>query len=289
MRLIHFDMETQDPDDVMTLAILATHPRADLVSVTIMPGTQDQVGLVRHVLRLLNVKPDLAIGGILPVEARRRASRPGFHEKWLGKWGPAEPSYAAREILWSAGSFGATLLTGAPLKNLESNAGDWLFPHWVAQGGFAGDSVVPPEHRLPKFAGKETCATFNFGGAPKAAQAMLANRHIGEKLLVSKNVCHGVSWDRAFHDRVKALPKRTAGLDLVLRGMDRYLEEHPGGKKLHDPLAMVVAIEPGVCEFRRVEMYRDKGEWGARLRPDSDVQISVSVDRSRFFDVLTEA
>ena len=39
---------------------------------------------------------------------------------------------------------------------------DYFVPHWllavilkrwVAQGGFAGDSVVPPEHRLAKFAG----------------------------------------------------------------------------------------------------------------------------------------
>ena len=148
--------------------------------------------------------------------------------------------------------------------------------------------MVPPEHRLPKFAGKETCATFNFGGAPKIAEAMLASPHIGEKLLVGKNVCHGVAWDRAFHERVKALPKRTAGVDLVLKGMDRYLEEHPDGKKLHDPLAMAVAIEPGICEFRRVEMYRQKGEWGARLKPDSDVQIAVSCNQQRFFEVLTE-
>ena len=50
MLRIHFDMETQDPDDVMTLAILATHPRVELVGVTLTPGGSDQVGLVTHVL-----------------------------------------------------------------------------------------------------------------------------------------------------------------------------------------------------------------------------------------------
>jgi hypothetical protein len=37
---------------------------------------------------------------------------------------------------------------------------------WVAQGGFAGDELVAPEHRLPKFAGRELCETLcllNYG------------------------------------------------------------------------------------------------------------------------------
>jgi inosine-uridine nucleoside N-ribohydrolase len=287
-------METQDPDDVMTLALLATHPRVELMSVTLMPGTQAQAGLVRHVLGLLGVGvgpgpgPRVhSLGGRYPLQNDEKPSVSGFHDKWLGKTKPAAPTHRTEDVLDIAARFGCTLLTGAPLKNLE---GVPRFPRWVAQGGFAGDSVVPPEHRLAKFVGKETCATFNFGGAPKVAEAMLASPHIGEKLLVGKNVCHGVAWDRDFHERVRGLSKRTAGLDLVFQGMERYLEEHPAGKLLHDPLAMAVAIEPDVCEFRRVEMYRSKGEWGARLKPDSDVQIAISLrDRGRFFEVLTEA
>jgi inosine-uridine nucleoside N-ribohydrolase len=285
-RPIHFDMETQDPDDVMTLAILATHPRVELLSVTLMPGTRAQVGLVQYVLGLLKRKVD-AIGGRFPIENEEKPSVSGFHQKWLGKTEPANPTHRTEDVLDLAARFGCTLLTGAPLKNLGSIP---RFPRWVAQGGFAGDSVVPPEHRLPKFAGKETCATFNFGGAPKVAEAMLASPHIGEKLLVGKNVCHGVAWDRKFHERVRGLSKRTSGLDLVFHGMDRYLAEHDAGKLLHDPLAMAVAIEPDICEFKRVEMYRQKGEWGARLKPDSDVQIAVALrDKQRFFDVLTES
>jgi inosine-uridine nucleoside N-ribohydrolase len=286
-RSIHFDMETQDPDDVMTLAILATHPRVELASVTLMPGTQEQVGLVHHVLNLLGVTPGAVIvGGHLPVQDNEKRSVSGFHDKWLGKFESVRPTHRNSDVLQAATILGCTLLTGAPLKNLE---GVPHFPRWVAQGGFAGDSVVPPEYRLAKFAGKETCATFNFGGAPKVAEAMLACPNIGEKLLVSKNVCHGVSWDQKFHERVKALPKRTAGMDLVFLGMDRYLKDHPNGKLLHDPLAMAVAVEPSICEFRRVEMYRHKGEWGSRLKADSDVQITVSLsERDLFFQVLTE-
>lgn len=283
---IHFDMETQDPDDVMTLAILATHPRVDLVSLTLTPGGSDQVGLVKHVLERVG-HPRARIMQVGGDPQRGKASVSAFHEKWLGKWESKTPTYIAQDVLDSAARAGATLLTGAPLKNLERIP---PFKRWVAQGGFAGDSVVPLEYRIPKFAGKETCATFNFGGAPKIAEAMLESPEIGKKLLVSKNVCHGVTWDRSFHQQVKALSKITPGMALVLHGMNLYLSKNPEGKKLHDPLAMVVAIEPDVCEFRDVEVYRQRGEWGSRLKEGSDVAITVALkDRKRFFEVLTDS
>lgn len=278
---IHFDMETQDPDDVLTLAILATHPRAELVGVSCTPGGPDQVGLVRHVLDRLGLTTISVAGD----PQRTKPCVSAFHDKWLGRFqvdAPQEPG----ALLERNAQLGATLLTGGPLKNLN---GVPSFCRWVAQGGFAGDSIVPPEHRLPKFAGKETCATFNFNGAPKVAEAMLASPSIREKTLVSKNVCHGVAWDQTFHERVRALPKRTTGFQLAFEGMGLYLKGHPSGKLIHDPLALAVAIEPSICEFRPVEMYRLRGEWGARLKPDSDTRISISVNRERLFEVLTEA
>jgi pyrimidine-specific ribonucleoside hydrolase len=280
-RPIHFDMETQDPDDVMTLAILATHPRVELTGITITPGGRDQIGLVKHALNILGIN-NIPIGGD---PLREKPSVSIFHEKWLGKFQPSDSTLEKNDIIEKSVRAGATLLTGAPLKNFASLPS---FPRWVAQGGFAGDLIVPVQYRLPKFAGKETCATFNFGGAPKIAEAMLASSNIQEKLLVGKNVCHGVAWNQTFHERVKALPKRTAGMDLVLQGMELYLQKNPDGKKLHDPLAMAVAIDKSVCEFRSVEMYRQKGEWGARLKDDSDTQIAISYDAQRFFDVITE-
>jgi pyrimidine-specific ribonucleoside hydrolase len=276
---VHFDMETQDPDDVMTLAILATHPSVELIGVSLTPGGPDQVGLVRHVLDRLG-RAQIQIGGD---PHREKPSVSAFHDKWLGRH-TGIPTHTAAEVMAASVLRGATLLTGGPLKNC---AGIPRFPRWVAQGGFAGDSVVPPEHRLAKFSGRETCPTFNFNGAPKVALDMLASPFIKEKLLVSKNVCHGVAWDAAFHEAVRGLPKRTAGLDLVFEGMSLYLDKKPEGKKLHDPLALAVAINPTVCELRRVEVYRERGEWGSRLKPESDTQISVAVHRERFFDVLT--
>src|SRR5271155_3973577 len=108
---VHFDMETQDPDDVMTLAILATHPRIQLMSVSITPGGPDQVGLVKHVLHTIRGNGHIAIGG---APAREKPSVSGFHDKWLGKHSAA-PSHTNEDLLDLAAKAGCTLLTGAPL------------------------------------------------------------------------------------------------------------------------------------------------------------------------------
>ena len=56
-----FDMETQDPDDFLCLLFLASHPRVRLKAVTLVPGSQEQVGLVRWALERLGVA-NVAIG-----------------------------------------------------------------------------------------------------------------------------------------------------------------------------------------------------------------------------------
>lgn len=297
---IHFDMETQDPDDVMTLALLACHPRSELVGVSISPGGPDQVGLVRHILSRFGLG-HVQIGIGRPNPEKKYVSE--FHTKWLGFIPESEPDGSASDVIASALRLhpGTTLLTGANLTNIASflQAQPKLsLQSWVGQGGFCGDSVVPPEHRLPKFAGRETCPTFNFNGDVAAAHAVLGSRHIQHKVLVGKNVCHGVTWDKSFHAQVLDLPKRTAGVDLVLEGMGLYLRKNPDGKKLHDPLAACVILRGNVVQVREVEVYRQKGEWGSKLLdPDrliiergsqEPILAAISYDPKAFFEVLTE-
>jgi len=249
-----------------------------------------QVGIIRHVLNLLG-RSSIPVGGSMASNPKHVSE---FHRKWLGDVPPAKPDGLGPEVLAEAFSRRpeATLLTGAPLKNpgvmLES-CPDVRIGSWVAQGGFAGDSVVPPEHRLEKFAGRETCPTFNFNGAPAFAKAMLASDRIGERWLVSKNVCHGVVYDAAFHARVGAIKPKTAGMRLVREGMQVYLASRSEGKAFHDPLAAAVALDRSVCGFREVEVYRERGDWGSRLKSGTGTRIAVSVDMERFFSILTES
>jgi inosine-uridine nucleoside N-ribohydrolase len=285
---VMFDMETADPDDGFTLALLATHPWATLRAVTVTPGTRAQVAVVRRILEEAGAR-NIAVGARDPGSIRDAVS--GFHWSYLGAPGEAEPDGLGHEVLArTLRRFPeATLLTGAPLQNLGlllTHHPEARLQRWVAQGGFAGDPVVAPEHRLPKFAGRSVCPTFNFNGDPAAALMALSSDRIALRQLVSKNVCHGVCYDQAFHERLTPLASRTAGLALLHRAMGIYLRKHPGGKLLHDPLAACVMLAPGVVALREVEVYRAKGGWGSTPAEGTRTFISVSVDPEAFFRVL---
>ena len=79
----------------------------------------------------------------------------------------------------------------------------------------------------------------------------------------------------------------TPGMALVHQGMGVYLAKRRAGKAFHDPLAAAVALDESICAFREVEVYRERGAWGARPAAGTRTRISVSVDHARFLDVLT--
>lgn len=287
---LHLDMETNDPDDAMVLAIAATHPRVHLVSVSVTPGGRDQVGLVQHILRLLGKN-------IIPIGAkelhRTKPSVSGFHQKWLGSWQEADPDGEGCDVIAASVKShpDLTLLTGAPLSNpgraLERYP-ELKISRWVGQGGFAGDSVVPEKYRLEAFKGHDFFATFNLNGDVKAAERLLSSDQIVVRYLASKNVCHGVRWDREMQKRAESV-QGTEGFRLVRDGMALYLNKNDhDGKKLHDPVALSVAIQPNICSFAEVLVYRRHGLWGSRISPGSRTWISVGIDKLAFESVLFE-
>lgn len=284
---VHFDMETGDPDDACTLLILLAHPAYQLQSVTVTPGTDEQVGMVKKILAIAG-QPHIPVGSPSPGYENRCVGR--FYHNWLGEIPQIRPDGQAAEIIQETlrKSPDTQLLTGAPLKSYRSIAETVQATRWVAQGGFAGDNIVPEQHRLEKFAGQLTCATYNFNGDPITAEAMLANQGIREKLLVSKNVCHGMVYDQEFHRQMNVLQGTHPAWDLMLKGMEQYLDNKPQGKKFHDPLAAAVLACPQICTFEQVEMYRSRGQWGARPSEKSNTWISIAADRAAFIGFLTE-
>ncbi len=292
---IIFNMETADPDDVLTLCLLSHHPQVNLRGITITPGSVQQVALVGHILRMLELDLPIATKNI----KHPKACVSEWHYKWLGeidtpvgiRGGVAH--YLISEYLEKEPDLkivsGAGLGCVAQFLHAEALCiRDHALPplkEIVIQGGFAGDSVVPPEHRLAKFAGKETCQTFNLGADRVAAQQVIDSSKIALKRFVSKNVCHGVIYDRAMHERLKPHSTKNAGIAMMYAGMEHYLQKR-GGKAFHDPLAACVAIDPTICEFREVEIYTQKGEWGSRLKDNTNTFISIAVNKERFEEVL---
>jgi pyrimidine-specific ribonucleoside hydrolase len=275
-----FDMETRDPDDVLALCLLAAHPAVALVAVTVNPGTPAQIAIVRALLGRLGV--DIPVGARHPASTAAAVSR--FHVDWLGVLPGAAPDGDAVEILAGALTPATALLTGAPLhalRRLLRERPEVTISRWVAQGAFAGDSLVAPPDRLAKFAGRETCESHNFGVDAKAALAALASDRIGRRELVGKNVTHGVTWDRALHARLTETTGLTAGAGLAVEAMSVYLADHPEGKYLHDPLAACALFDPGAFTWAEVEVYSERGAWGARRRDGTGTFLAVAVDRAR--------
>ncbi|MFZ4929424.1 nucleoside hydrolase [Chryseobacterium sp. Mn2064] len=251
----HFDMETADPDDPMTLAILATHPKVNLISVSVHPGGTDQIGFVRHVLRILG-REDVRIGAGTPKSIASRVS--GFYRKWVGRFEHSEADDTAANIMAETlRKFpDCTLLTGAALTNpyalFETGV---FFDRWFCQGGFVGDNIVPKEYRLEKFDGKRTCATFNLNGNPLAAETLLSIP-MTERRMISKNVCHGAVFTKEDAELLIPYRDHNKGLKLFLKAVE--LKE----KALHDTVAALLAIDPSKALWEEVIPYRTRGEWG---------------------------
>lgn len=290
---IVWDMETGDPDDFLTLFLLCGHPRVELKAVTITPGTPAQVGLVRFALRLFDL--DIPVGAFDLSADKQCVS--GWHYAAYGNIPESHDAEEGWRVLERTLDPDTTLVTGAPLKNLGRLIREDALPitgRWVAQGGFAGEGVVPAEWQLEKFKGMKASPTYNFNGDPKGAMAALTSRQILSKRLVSKNVCHGVWYDRTVHERLSPdLRRQSRSLRLIWTGMEYYLRKHPAGKKFHDPLAACCAIDPAIGMWSEpIAMYREKGKWGARMvgadYPDRSCRIILRHDHERFLAVLTE-
>ncbi len=284
---IAFDMETSDPDDVLTLCFLATHPAVALRAVTVTPGSRQQIGLVRYLLERLDVWAP--IGAKKPDHPKVCVS--DFHYSWLGEITASDPDDLGPKVLGDALQAFPHLriVTGASLGNVSAmlDKSEWYLPNIFIQGGFAGDSVVPPELRLAKFNGRETCPTFNLNGDVPAAKNVLSHSRVQRRHLISKNVCHGVVYDKSMHQRMLEVQNPTCGFKLMRDGMAVYLKKHPDGKAFHDPLAACVAIDSSVCEFREVEVYREKGEWGSRLASGTNTFISIKHNQAKFEEILS--
>lgn len=298
---IIFEMETSDPDDFMTLLWLADHPDVDLLGVVLTPGSHDQCQLARWGLDRCG-RQAIPIGALhgpawWTTAEGQKAQVSSFHYK---AYDQAIDQYPVGEV--AVGPLlladllqhndDVTVLVGAPPKNIGKLFQDFpevRLARWLQQGGFAGDNLVATP--LAKFKGRITCPSFNPGGAWLDTLALLASPQIQQRLFVSKNVCHGVIWSDVLQANFKeylaatGAPQRV-GLTLMMVGLDRFLADKGRGKAMHDLVAAACALDERVCHFQEVEIYREKGDWGALAATNTRTRISVGFDEARFINVL---
>src|SRR5687767_6333246 len=93
---VHFDTETGDPDDLCTLLILLAHPAYHLRSVSVTPGTDEQVGMLKYVLALAG-SSHILVGSAVPGYDKNCVSK--FYYNWLGNFRPAKPDAPSSELV----------------------------------------------------------------------------------------------------------------------------------------------------------------------------------------------
>ncbi|WP_372371044.1 nucleoside hydrolase [Candidatus Uabimicrobium sp. HlEnr_7] len=285
-----FDMETQDPDDYLTLILLLGHPQVKLKAVTITPGSSYQVGIVRRALDCFGVQLPV---GAYNINHSKKCVSPWHYRAY----GTVQPSYNARpgyEVLAENCDKDTILITGAPLKNIGMAIKNTSFvvKSLFAQGGFAGEGVVPRHLQIKKFNGKRMCATFNLSSDPESALLALEYSGFPHRYFVSKNVCHRVLYDVNMHNHIDKIRKKSNSLEVIWQGMNKYLYKNNKrsgkSKKLHDPLAACCAIDSTIGSWVEVELFTEKGLWGARLSPGSNTKIIIDYDHNKFIDTFSK-
>ncbi len=314
-------METNDPDDYLSLLFLLGNPNINLKAVTITPGAVYQVALVERTLALFG-KKDIPVGAYNISHPKSCVSP--WHEQAFGKIilpeNINENTPTGAKVLQENCDENTILITGAPLKNLglALDMPDFRLGTLVAQGGFAGEGVVPFEKQLEKFKGKKTCPTFNLNGDIPSAFKALASEKIQKRYFVSKNVCHDVFYGYIMHQLVKEKIEllelentenkmeetensHLFSLKMIHKGMNFYLQNKHRkpeiitettknetlkkdifGKNLHDPLACCCALDLTIGEWAEVEIFREKGEWGSKLAQNTNTWIITDYNHELF-------
>eukprot|EP00121_Abeoforma_whisleri_P010517 Awhi_evm2s9701 len=311
------DMETGDPDDILTLMFASHHPRIDLKAITVTPGSEEQLVVVQYVLHKLG-KKNIRIGAQnWPINKDKKGCvNMKFYNTFLHP--PGLPSSNIRGRIDSseispAGELikevcsqheNITIFTGGPNHNLgralELGA---TIPRWVGQGGFCGEGLIPDTvSTLRQFQGKTHISTWNFGGSREATLLALNTKNITNRVLVGKNVCHRCLFDEETDERLRSHIKRMkpsphkSALDWISKCLsthylsNSYRTSSKGDgnrfKKLHDPLAFATLIDERVCLLREVEIDVIKGSWGSTACEGTNTFAAVDYSHDLFIDVL---
>lgn len=229
-----FDMETGDPDDLITLVMLLLNPLVNLKGVTCWGGSPIQTGLITHVMSLAG--KTVPIGG--DASATPLALDDYYH-RTVGDWRAVPALKTPVEVLHDTLSPTTQLLTGAPLTNVAAylNSGGAI-GNMTTQGGYLG-RLVPV--RLDKFKKRDAVPTYNLGNDLDAFNVINTSKAINKVTFVTKDLCHGFLYGAELHQNVQ-FGKHPLG-QLLSRCLGHYADAKKM-KAMHDPLAMLTMLYP---------------------------------------------
>jgi len=312
---VFVDIETSDPDDVIALIYLLGVDHIEIIGVTIHPGSQAQIDLIKFILSKFN-KDHIPVGSY---NYNHKFKLSPWYTRALGDIPKSEPcNINGGELMFRLCGEDTILFTAGPNKNLGEamKLGTLNLKAWYPQGGFAGDNVVPNEYILDKFKGKIICPTSNFDGSKKESLSAIQSPNIKVKYACSKNVCHNVIYDKKIHKIIKQYvdehqdknSDKYKSIELIYDAMNKgyfekkqnkeYFEKKQNktnlknrgignfGKKMHDVLPAVCMSDLSVCEWKEVDMFYETKGWGCNLKDGTNVFISINYDEVKFWNTF---
>ena len=280
-------------DDAIAILMALGAPQAEVIGLTTVGGNVPRARATRNALALLQAagRSDIPVarGAARPRSGRFRPSV-AFHGP--GGLSARLPSPATEAAPQTAVEFLAESVESAPgrsaivalgpltnLSRLEDRRPGIL--NQTASVVIMGGAVETSGNVTPR-------AEFNFHSDPLAAAHVLG---LGTPLtLVDLAACRQVGIGR---EQAAALSADTPLGRLALRILRGWFARDAGRQRFefYDPLAVALALDPGVATLRRVALTVSTapGEaWGETAVADEPgpVGLAAEVDESRFFELL---
>lgn len=247
MHNIIFDMETGDPDDIITLLLLLNNPQVNLKGVSCYEGSPLQIGLIQHVIELS--------GLVVPVagwNTEEKELNPYYHNIF-GTWKSIKADINPIELLNEQLTENVKLLTGAPLTNIALFLRKYpnkIIEKMVVQGGYLGN-VIPFEKRLDKFKKRDAIRTYNLSNDIEAFNIINYSEQICDLTYVTKDLCHGFLYHSDIHKNINFSNNKTG--QLLKKALGHYANKNTL-KAMHDPLAMLYLLYPDIGIRKSISM-----------------------------------
>jgi inosine-uridine nucleoside N-ribohydrolase len=276
------EIETGDIDDTLALIYALKQSSFDIKCIIVLPGSPQQIGLVQKIV-------DEHASYHIPIGVEKLDGRSKLSPIYRRVYGDFKDQICDKlgedltiELCQKYPNEIIFVSLGPPKTLSISLQKDHQIriQTWVAQGDFA---VVDEDKILPKFKGMKECPTWNLGGACKQAEYLLKCDRIGRRYFISKNVCHGILYNKEIHKELKKENGKFAqifqnAMDKAYYGREKKNDRGNGRqeKKIHD-----------ICTFREVSLYRMKNGWESVLQQGSNTFISVDYDKDLYWKMLT--
>ena len=268
-----------DIDDAWALAACISHPSIELVGVTTVHGdTEARAALARLLLRRAHVEVEVVAGTrdaldqVVPLQRPCYADVLDPDEAGLKKGRTDALAFMAQ---MAREHEGLVLCAIGPLTNVARFALE--FPEEFSR---VSRLVLMCGHLLPGMRKPE----HNAGADPRATRIVLATKV--PKYLVGLDVTLRCGLTE---EDIKALQAKGTPLSETLCRMTRLWQRKTGGVPImHDPLAVLSAVEEGLVRFEPMRIEADEMGRMRRLESKPNAHVAVDCDSQRLRKTLLE-